>query len=784
MIEIIADTDRLVDSRSGEWVVSQIAEYTKAYQRLLEAAYTRDDTRLYVQHSTIVRWFENMAPRYPQGTFRFGAIDAKGWLAELWDVSIPEDITPQEIQAAGLLELEIEPQPGLSFEEILLAYFYDPIFTLKQFPIGKVSELMDAYDSSRWTANAGVQLLAKTYAKRLETWRDGAKNSEQRHLIEQYAADPPLLKDRLMTYRVLKSYPQLGNRLLGEDFHLYKSLGINLQGLTVDERAIEGVVAEVTYALNEFQVSDQDELEALVDSVSGLLMLEFEKVEKTLLEHPVWITSGLVDEVESKFESLSNRIGKRIVRLRGTIRPKKPAAPVANWDVGRMLDWAINEYLPYQAWCDRHDHFERDLYETGDQFSAWLYENWNEIHANSGRMVFNVLPNAAIKLREQGVTNLVLVVDNLGWDFQQILKDLFFEEGFHITTSEAYLAMLPTETEISKKCLLSGQVGYKEIDDKRYKTIIEKGWVPFFEDAQFRYIPDIGGLGEIEEIEAQTYVVNYLAIDRVLHKPASEFGMSHREHIRHLLEKLVENVQEFIQQHNLEEQIRVHVVSDHGSTRIPKSIQNDLDPNYFKSGGFEIKSHRYITMDQSRFAELPSNLEVDCFFLDAVQFGNEGPYLVARRGNRFLKIDGDVYVHGGMLPEEVIVPYMAFETTVEAISDLTVTLIRNEFRYRMETIELEIGNPNEAAVDEIRISALNSNVEMDRYEIDLLMGKRKTKLTCKALFKRTPNVDEQNSLTLRLRYRYRGDTHTQEVQKGITIHRMIEEVDTGIFDLD
>jgi hypothetical protein len=69
LIEIIADTDRLVDSRSGEWVISQIAEYTKAYQRLQEVAYTREDTKLYVQNSTIVRWFENMAPRYSQGTF-------------------------------------------------------------------------------------------------------------------------------------------------------------------------------------------------------------------------------------------------------------------------------------------------------------------------------------------------------------------------------------------------------------------------------------------------------------------------------------------------------------------------------------------------------------------------------------------------------------------------------------------------------------------------------------------------------------------------------------------
>jgi hypothetical protein len=42
MNEIIADTYRLVDSRSDECVVSQIAEYTRAYQRVLEAAHARE----------------------------------------------------------------------------------------------------------------------------------------------------------------------------------------------------------------------------------------------------------------------------------------------------------------------------------------------------------------------------------------------------------------------------------------------------------------------------------------------------------------------------------------------------------------------------------------------------------------------------------------------------------------------------------------------------------------------------------------------------------------------
>jgi len=205
------------------------------------------------------------------------------------------------------------------------------------------------------------------------------------------------------------------------------------------------------------------------------------------------------------------------------------------------------------------------------------------------------------------------VIDNLGWTFSEMLRDMFQERGYFLAGAEPYLAMLPSETEISKKCLLAGAVGYQAIDDKTYKGMIEKGWVPYFKDNAFRYFSDIGSLSAIETIDAASYVVNYLAIDKALHKSADEIGMPHRDHIYHLLGKLVENTISFIEKHDLQENIRIHVVSDHGSTRIPANVQNDLDQAFFKTNGFEARSHRYVTVSSERFAGLADNLKLDCF---------------------------------------------------------------------------------------------------------------------------------------------------------------------------
>ena len=333
-----------------------------------------------------------------------------------------------------------------------------------------------------------------------------------------------------------------------------------------------------------------------------------------------------------------------------------------------------------------------------------------------------------------------------------------------------------------KNASLSGAIGYQAIDDKNYKGIIEKGWVPYFNDKSFRYISDIGSLSKLNEIDASTLVVNYLAVDKALHQTSDEIGMSHAEHIHHLLEKLVEITIAFIEKHDLQEKIRIHIVSDHGSTRIAANLQNDLDPTFFKSSGFEVRSHRYIEVSNDTFAGLPDYLKLDCFFLPANDFLNPTNVLCARRANRFLPVDQKYYVHGGLLPEEIIVPYMVFEPAIAPVQDLTVILRKNEFRYRMETIELEIGNPNSISIDHVFVSTLNSNIESEPELISLINSNNNKVFQIKARFKPTTLVEDQASLRLRVRFKARGEQYSFDKQFSISMKKIVEEKSTSVFD--
>jgi hypothetical protein len=781
MIKIIKDTQNLM--LGSEFIeIATISKYPDLYKTILDAVSKNQNLRIVVKSEVVYQWLKKNSSHYPQNTFHFETFDPKKALAEKWQVRLPEDLSNQEIIDYGLLELEINPQPGQRFEEIIMAHFFTPMLSSDAFPFTKLPDVLESINFDQWKSNLTSPFLLRMLEQQKQRWLASSRSSEQRQLITYFIADPLKLKRDFMGFRILKHYPDLGEAVLGSLFPLFQTLKLLLETLAVDAEQIHDTVNQVTYHLNAIEVESADDLLALIEGLSGLLKEEFEVIAHQLRTNPKWISHIVLDRLELKFESLTHVVLGDINAMRAMIPPPKPNVPDQSWDIDQMLEWATDKYLPYQAWCNQQMQFDSDIYQIGDNFSEWLVDNWHDLHANSKRMVFNILPNIANSLNIPEIVNLFLVVDNLGWTFSKILVSLFQDQGYFLTNAEPYLAMLPTETEISKKCLLAGEVGYSKINDKSYQGIIEKGWVPYFNQAKFQYLSDIGKLQSVKKIDAAVYLVNYLAVDKAMHQSSDEIGFSHQEHITHLLDKVVKNVMEFIERHKLQNRIRLHVVSDHGATKIPKNIQNDLDPAFFDQNGFEIKSHRYISVNNAKFAQLPDNLKFDCFFLPQNEHLLPENILCARRANRFRPTDQTIYVHGGLLPEEVIVPYLAFEPITMPVKELTILMKNNQFRYRLESIEFEIGNPNDVIVEQVQISVLNGNIESDIFTLPQIKGKTKLLVNLEARFKQTALMEDQNNLRLRIRYQCRGERYIQDFTTAITMRKMVEEKSTSLFD--
>jgi len=785
MIHIISDFNKLVKD-SNEFVVSKIGDYIPSYAEILNRFENKQDIIIYVQLRPVMYWFEQMAERYPEGTFTFENIDARTRLQQLWNIEIPASVSPQEIVQSDLLDLELFPDAGDRFEDYILEIFYDPIYKAREFPFNNLVCLIDAFDEQKWKRNERLPLIYRTYLNRLEQWKTNAKNQEQKRLISLIDSEPCSIKIELMKYKALQFYKDLGYKLLGKEYSFYNQLKCNLHDLPINENEIPEVITQITYILNDIDnPTSRDEVIVLINSVSGYLMIEYEEIERLLSESSQLISEEIIQALKQKFISLENRIGKRIAKLADLIQPEIPAFPSKDYDIDSMLAWATESYLPYQAWCDKNNKVDPKIYEMADVFATWFMDNWHEIHANSKRMVFNILSNHAKQLNQNGSKNLILVIDNLAWMYVPKVKDLFQENGYFLTSMEPYLSMVPSETEISKKCLLSGSPTYSEIDDKSYSSIIEKGWVPYFNQADFQYLSDIGKLKNLKNLDAQVYVVNYLAIDIALHASSNQLGLPHAQQVPNILKDFVDTVIEFIKKHDLKDKIKIHIVSDHGSIRIPKDVFNGLNFENFKNSDFQNVSHRYVEVSNNLYGKLSDNLKVDCFFIPSNEFGNPNHFLCARKANRFLYTDNTFYVHSGLSPEEMVVPHLVFEAALTPVKELTILITNNQFRYRIETVELEIGNPNQYPVEDINISTLNSNFDMEQQRIEWLNRNKNIKIMLKGLFKQSRNQEERKTLSFLINYSCHGEQYSQTEKLPIEMKSMVELKDTSMFeDLD
>ena len=143
--------------------------------------------------------------------------------------------------------------------------------------------------------------------------------------------------------------------------------------------------------------------------------------------------------------------------------------------------------------------------------------------------------------------------------------------------------------------------------------------------------------------------------------------------------------------------------------------------------------------------------------------------------SRFIKTTGKFYVHGGLSPEEVIVPFAVFRKIMAEPKDLVVYLSQNVFRYSVKsTIKFDIGNINDYEVVNVEINIRNSNVESKPAKVKRIKPTGRTLIEMTARFKKTLNRKETSSLMMRIRYQFLGKDYSHYIEPAIVIKSMVQ----------
>ncbi len=767
---ILIDVDRLLDDQKATTVVEKVADYPDAYLALREAIHNGSCVRLHVRHPTVATWLKRCADSYGDQHIVLRVYTPRAALQEQWGMKIPSEVSDQDILHSGLLALQIAARTGQDFWDIVLDHFYGSSFAYQTFPLGDLSVLLNDYNP----------FIKQTLRSRLTQWKRRADSEATKAIVQRLVDDPVSLRHDLLSYKVLQHYPPaVGYKVLGEEtWDLFKKVRMELGDLEHNREDISAALQQIEYYLTDRceQVTCTVDVEMLLNQMSGYLPEEFNYIERLIQHRPEYLTEALLQHIAQRFYSIRNTLEKVFVGLRRMLRPTVPEAPDISWNASQWLTWIVNFYMPYYTWLDAQTKRDPVVAEYAFLFADWFYEHFITLkNGESQHFAFNALYQEREHMVVDDAITLVLIIDNLNFVYFEELQQQLNQQGFSLKEVKPLFSLIPTATHISKRALIAGQGDQVDFNDAHYPTVVAKTWEPLLGKKKARYLQNIGELQKERSLTHSVYFLNYLLLDMALHQDNRDTGRSHAEVIHEHLVALAKAVADFTKRFQIDHRLNLYVISDHGSTRIPQEAVNVIDQKFFRSlASEEKKHHRFLPLSDAKLRNLPQVASTQCYLIDRKKFKTYENYLIARQYYRFLKTQEHFYVHGGLTPEEVVIPFARF-TSVSVIPEHpTMHFINKEFRYAVKShIQVELGNPNTFPLQALSIRLVDADA--DEVFIATMAPKQVLQTEFLTTFRKVAGTANTRLLTLRVRYECQGKTFTTPDQTvDITLKSLVE----------
>ncbi|MBC8254081.1 MAG: PglZ domain-containing protein [Ardenticatenia bacterium] len=772
-------------SQSVDLTLERPDQYLLGYDRIARAIHDGTDLHVLVRDKNVSRWLALMARRYGQQYVTLEELTLRRQFQKQIGIEIPADVTDAQILAAGLLDLNIPASPGMSFEDYLLEVFFGNFLTLPGgLGLRRVGELIASYEPDQWQSALERPLVKRLYRKRIRETRQQLRQ-EDRHaelqLLNWIETSPDVLIRNLFALKVLSNYPDdMGKRVLGQVYH-------DLSKLNLDLRKVPTVIAGNERAIDEIRLHletltsnvDASTLNTLLSQVSGYLEIEFDAVLRVLTSGVAAVTSDLVQSIQDRFQPIkvSPRMAQALADLDLLVSQERPCDPNPAWDEQRWIDWATEEYLPYRFWLENTGRLDDDIAELAGVYSDWLCDNFGKLRYHSHFMAWKALLGLKDEMKAHSGPVLVVVVDNLNAKFYPDLQLQMQYQGYYEQRLSYCLSMLPSCTAVSKKCLMTGH--YAPFEGTAYKKPVEDAWSTRL-DRLVSYLGSIGELRTISKREHDVYFLNYLPLDITLHQSEHHTGISHAQAIRGYLLSLAQDIRAFGRRIGAERDLMVIFVSDHGSTRIPKGTVNVIQGKFYRERA-EDEHHRYISVKDEELSRLPKNVQYDCYVLDRQAFELDANYLVARRLYRFLPTDENTYIHGGLTPEETLVPLAVYLPITVSPRPLVLSLVGAPRIYVGTKLDLsiEITNLNNYSCEQVVVEVADPNFEAQPVHLEMLPQLKRLQVRAPARCHRTADASARK-LHVRVSYKFLGQRWVDEIDMPVEI---VEPAQVK-FDLD
>jgi hypothetical protein len=461
------------------------------------------------------------------------------------------------------------------------------------------------------------------------------------------------------------------------------------------------------------------------------------------------------------------------------IAPPIPKLPDIGWQEGRWLRWAIDEYMPYFGWVIRTNQPREHQVACAEVFGDWIYERYphwcNDDDSPLARHQHSMLRE--LLDRDSHAAVFWVVLDGMAWWHGEMLVSLCARQGLYAQQHRPAIAALPSITRIAKRALVTGLS----------TTDVEQ---PTIRSAAIAHFQRIGipvrityrvneGLAALRAGDPRCVIVLDNAIDEAAHN-RREFTDTQgiRGHLEEIAAKLGQARTICASQGR-----RLHVLigSDHGSTLLPdtacalplpRSVKPIEEIWEDETPRAEAQKHspRAATIDD--VMRLAPEERKSWYLLNHDQFQLERDYL-APRSYDYLKPRPSGWTHGGLTPEELIVPLLHLAPELPQVLPPQLIITGSLYPHQSSELTLMLVNTNRFALEQLRVAI----DEREHIQIEALEAAGSVQIAITL-----PGAGTAAEVTLAWRIDYRafgvGSMHTG--QSVVAVRRLsVESSDFG-----